>query len=317
MKILLYFQNRDFGERLLGYFNERKTEDQQEDLHFVLATEVSSARQLLEKGCRGIVGTEEELGSLEKDLESFVKENQTKKLVLTTLVPQKDSEMYLYQSAEDMYLQMIAYFRGKKIEKERQMVCFLAPESYVNQTELAIDFCKKRSEKVLFVSFAGFPSILPEHNEGETTASGLSRLMFEMSEKNFSNLLEECSFSYEGITVVQPFWHFKDLLDLEKEDVVQFLELLRREQKYATIVLEVTQIFDTMLEVLEMVDEIYVPLSDCSFDQIRFGVLKGYCRMEGKKELVEKLQPYYAGKSTRKENREQKQQDGMTDYEEI
>lgn len=281
VKIVLYTQNKAYGRRLFHYFEGKKNRH----FKFFLATGQEGLMKILEEKVDGVL--------IDEDLQSEFT-LLPNPVWLTNEEKEGDNKIYMYQSAGKIYTRIQEIFLKETVCDKQSMTCVFSPEGSKDKTEFALSICRERLERgpVIYLSLSGFPVLFGETlvERPELSELGMSHFIFTMSEKDFKNQLAQCSFIYEGIQVIAPFWHYKDLLDIDFSDLQHFFELLAKARPEASLVVEMGQIFEYTLEVLELADEILIPMSDGIFDQIRLNVLRGYCRLEGKENLAERFQ---------------------------
>lgn len=281
VKIALYSQNKTYGKRLFHYFEGKKNRY----MKFYLATGQEGLMKILEEQIDGVL--------IDEDLQSEFP-LLPNPVWLTNEEKEGDNKIFMYQSAGRIYTRIQEIFLKETVCNKQLMTCVFSPEGSKDKTEFALSICKERMEKgpVIYLSLSGFPVIFGENlvERPELSELGMSHLIFTMSERDFKEQLAQCSFFYEGIQVITPFWHYKDLLDIDFVDLQHFFELVAKTRPEASIVIEMGQIFEYTFEVLELADEILIPMSAGIFDQIRLNVLRGYCRLEGKETLAERFQ---------------------------
>ena len=294
VKIIIYSQNKTYGRRLFYYLEEKKNPH----LKFYLATGYEGLEKMLKQEKITAVLLDKDLQKdilrhCETDWQNMLPD-LPRFIWLTEDEHTGADEIYIYQRASEVYEQLRKLFSVTTEVGKRHLICVYSPEGGRDRTEFALSLCKEWLEKgpVIYLNLSGFPILFGEQltTRPELTERGLSRLIFETSEKRFPAQLEQSSFFYENIRVIMPFWNYKDLLDVRVEDLKRLLELLFQSGNDPTIIMEMGQLFEYTFDVMELADEILLPMSDGIFDEIRLNVLKGYCRIEGKEELAERFQ---------------------------
>lgn len=283
VKILIYSENKTYGERLFWLFHRQKNQA----LEFYLATSREGFMKTLEKTKMDGVLLDYDLKGEFTDLPRCF-----------WLVPgeaRAPDEISMCQKGTEVFREVLNRYEVPEHSEEMpQIICVFSPEGMRDKTEFALGLAADSLERgrVVYLSLAGFPVLFGDELEKlpQLTEEGLTHLVFDLSEKNFEENLERCIFSYEGFDVVMPFWHYKDLLDVEFADLERLITLLIQKAGYHTIIIEMEQLFEYTFQVMELADQIMIPMTDSVFDQIRLNVLRGYCKLDHKEELASRFQ---------------------------
>lgn len=210
-----------------------------------------------------------------------------------------DNAIFMYQSREEVYQELLRVTETGEKEKKCKLggvkrIVVFSPEGGDEKTVLALQTAGNlaKKEKVLYISFSGFPVFFgTEFREGsENVGTGLAEVMMSAGGDGFGSRLKELAFPFEKIWILMPANHFKDLLDFSMEDVLKFMEGLKEQTEFDAVVLEMGQLFEYTFELLACADEVLVPEAPGFFSAIRRHVLQRYCRMERQEALWERMQ---------------------------
>ncbi len=138
----------------------------------------------------------------------------------------------------------------------------------------------------LYLNLSGFPvfhdgqfRLTPEY-----ARRGLGELLFFLKDKEFARRQQEIRRPFGNGFMIPPAPHFRDVLDSTPEEWEQLFQQIRG-CGYRSIVVEIGQIFDNMLDVMEKGDRVFLVRSASGFDQVREAVFRQYCRLEKREKL--------------------------------
>lgn len=281
IKLYLYSEKKSFGEKLARYVGgqhhpylevELLTERKDKTAFQTDACVVSDNRELLEHAeCQTI---------------RLVKEPEAV----------GEREIFMYQSRESIYRQLLQKTGQKNQSVDRRedgaprIICVFSPEE---RTEFALQTSAEYtgSGSVLYVSFCGIPIPVQEELGEQPQAShrGVSELMLCEDEERFAEKLGELACMIGKIAVLAPAEHFRDLFDFAPEEVVRFVQHLKRQRQFDTVVIETGHLYEFTFSLLSGADEILAPQESGFFAEAKRRVLKEYFYREGQDELWQRI----------------------------
>lgn len=281
IKLYIYSEKEPFGEKLARYVGgqhhpclevELLTEIKDKTAFQTDACVVSDSRELLENaGCQTI---------------RLVKE------------PEAVGErgIFMYQSREEIYRQLLQKTGQKnrgtesKDDGASRIICIFSPEE---KTEFALQVSAEYAGRgsVLYVSFCGIPVPVQKElgEEPHESHRGVSELMLCEDAERFAEKLRELACTLGKIAVLAPPEHFRDLFDFAPEEVMRFVQHLKRQSQFDTVVIDTGHLYEFTFSLLDGADEIIAPQESGFFAEAKRRVLQEYFHREGQDELWQRI----------------------------
>ena len=268
MKIVLYMQDILYGERLLR-----------------------AMEKCQEGQCVFTLITKESLLCDEMETTDLILSDAPSKVncevpwILLTKEPQGERSIEKYSRGSFIYQEAM------KMENIRGPVCTNSSEAKkivvfspdgVSASKGALEMAQMLSRKgsTVYFNLTGLPTLF--HEEFPDAKRGMSELLFGDS-------LEETSFVWENIHVVNPFSHFRDFLDVDAGELERLMERLQRENGIVYFVVEISQLWEKAFETMELFDKVYLVGGEEVVTKIKINILRKYCQMEGKEKLLQRM----------------------------
>lgn len=287
--LLLYVKEEGYGRRLLHFLLGKR----QPGLHPELVTEKKMLMQRAGTSGEQIVILTDDAG---------VQEDEKRKVIL--LAGEQDRErqkIFQYQCGEGIYQELVAQLGLKEVPQQPMeekkkikgvIMLFSTEGSGVTVTAVMLSQYLGRQGKCLYLCLSAFPVFYcgELRKEPPFETPGLEELLFdsehELSQEKIGQLIQK--FGYADI--LAPMCHFKDILDCSMEDWQRLLDCICREGGYDTVVVELGQIFESVMEFLELGDHVWLLRRRNTLGEIRDDVFRHYCHMEKKEELLDRTE---------------------------
>lgn len=291
--LLLYFEEEGYGRRLLRFLSAKK--------HPYLHPELVTDREQLVK--------REESSSQKTviltDEANVYEDGKERTILLTGEQDRSEKKIFQYQSAEAIYEELLGQLdiaeamksmaqqsAGDRKEESGIILLFSLDGCGVTATAVMLSQYLGKRGKSLYISLSGFPV----YYSGEFTKKpdfqkkGLGELLFCSGEDAFAVRLNSSVQKFGNADLLAPPAHFKDIADCSGEDWRRLLERLQKKGGYDFVVIEMDQLFESVLELLELGEKIMVFSRDNAFGKVRKEVFRRYCRMEGRETLLARTQ---------------------------
>lgn len=286
--LLLYFKEESYGKRLLYFLMGKK--------HPLFHPELVTSREgILERAGE----TTKETVILTDD--SRVYEDESKNVVLLTGEQnRKQQKIFQFQCAEAVYEELLAQLglQAKMpvpvLEKEKTegVILLVSLDGYgAGATTILLSQYLAKRGKCLYLSLSGFPVYYGSEfsKEPDFEKPGLGELLFCTGGDGGGLPSESVIHKFGNAEMICPLAHFKDICDCSGEDWRQLFSKLKEQGGYDTIVVEVGQLFESVMELLELGDRILIFAKDNAFGRVKRAVFKRYCQMEQKEKLLERV----------------------------
>ena len=282
--LLLFFREAAYGRRFLRFLSGKKNPRIHPEL-------VTKKEMLLLR-----VGTPSRRLVVVTDDETVCEDGKREVVLLAGEQNRRQKKIFQFQCAEGIYEQLLALLgiekgQMKKAEEEKQEVIMLFSPEGIPLTELAVLMSQylARQGRCLYVSLSGFPVYYAGEfqKEPDFQVPGLGEMMLCPAQEIFAGKLQQLVKTFGRADMLAPFSHFKDLLDCTKEDWRLFLKRLREVGGYEFVVVETGQLFENLMDLLEMGDRILIVYREDDFGKVRTDVFRHYCRMEKRDWLLE------------------------------
>lgn len=271
-------------------------------------TGTSALYSFLEQERADIVLLDEQFYPLEKD-------DNIGSLVLLTEGEEDlgDNELpciFQYQSAEIIWKQLLAKMlevSGQRSTRlliptgKTKIIGFFSPAGGQGITTMSMALGKKlaKKENVLYMGFEAFSSFRSsEAYEGQETANevadgeeGLSELIYYIKEGkyNISLKIKSMIHKYQNLDCLYPVRHYRDLCDLNKEDVKRMIDEILAMSGYDWIILDLGFIGDASLWLMEYCKVLFVPEASGMIGLAKEEAFYRLLTCEGKKEIREQI----------------------------
>ncbi len=285
IRILLYLEEEAYGQRFLRFLSGKKDPR----IHPELVTEKD---MLLRR-----VGTSSQRIVVLTDDESVYEDGKREVILLAGEQDGPKKKIFQYQRAEKIYEQLLALLHMKKEvsqEAEGEGVIMLFSPDGGDRTETAVllsQYLGKKG-KCLYISLSGFPVYYGSEYEKEPSflTPGLGELLLCPGQEFLADKLGRFVQPFGSADMLAPLPHYKDLLDCSIEDWRHLLDWLRNEGGYDSVVVEVGQLFETLLDLLELGDRILIFNGEDAIGKVRGKVFCHYCQMEQRNSLLERAE---------------------------
>lgn len=286
--LLLYFKEEAYGRRLLYFLMGKK--------HPSLHPELVTSREKIQK----IVGATTKHTVILTD-DQKVYEDETKNVVLLTGEQSREQQkIFQFQCAEAIYEELIAQL-GLQIKvqvpvREREksqgvILLFTLDGCGVTATSVLLSQYLGQRGKCLYFSLAGFPVYYGSEftKEPDFQKQGLGELLFCDEKEDMEGQLQSLIQKFGSADLLSPPAHFKDILDCSPEDWRKLFYQLKKQGGYDTIVVEIGQLFESVMELLELGDQILIFAKENAFGKVRKAAFRRYCQMEQKEQLLNRV----------------------------
>lgn len=275
--MFIHSENRYYGEKLARYIADRHNPE----ITVELLTEIKETAGFEPGAC------------VISDDAQILADLDCRKIYLGKMPEvNRENEIFMYQKKEDIYRQIINLAGvqeqkdiGKGGGTKTKIVCIFSPEGSDEKTVLALQTALEQGHRgdVLYVSLCEFPAFFQEEicENPDTNRQGVSELMLCEEEMSFQEKLEQLVYVAGKIFMLAPAGHYKDLLDFSTEEVCRFVDHLRKQTRFVTVIIEIGTLLEFVFPVLQVADEIRVPQEPGFFAEVKRHVLQEYCRREG------------------------------------
>ncbi len=288
IRILLYLEEEAYGQRFLRFLSGKKDPR----IHPELVTEKD---MLLRR-----VGTSSQRIVVLTDDESVYGDGKREVILLAGEQDDAKKKIFQYQCAEKIYEQLLSLLHMEKevsqkvAAKEGEGVIMLFSPDGGDRTEMAVllsQYLGKKG-KCLYISLSGFPVYYGSEYEKEPSflTLGLGELLLCPRQEFLPDKLGRFVKPFGSADMLAPLPHYKDLLDCSAEDWRHLLDWLRNEGGYDSVIVEVGQLFETLLDLLELGDRIWIFSREDAFGKVRGKVFCHYCQMEQRNSLLERAE---------------------------
>lgn len=286
--LLLYFKEEAYGRRLLHFLSGKR--------HPCLHPELITRREKLEQR---VTGTAAKAVILTDD--TSVYGTGTGNVIL--LAGEQNSgqqKIFQFQNAEAIYEELLARLGLQKMvqqpvcesEKVSGVILLFSLDGYgITATSVLLSQYLGQQGRCLYFSLSGFPVFYGSEfvKKPDFGSRGLGELLFCSGQENFESLLPSIRQPFGRADLLCPLAHFKDLRDCSMEDWSRLFARLQKEGDYDSIVIEIGQPFETVMELLELGDRVLVFSSDNALGRVREEVFRQYCQMEKREDLLAKV----------------------------
>lgn len=292
--LAIYDSDMAYAERLMDYLNRKKD--------FLLEAQVFTNEAAMEKALEEKT-IEIALISESLSIEKMNRTNIRKFLILSEggfiSEGEKQKTIYKYQSAENLIREIVSacLWEEERVPiaavKQRagksSVISLFSPCGGCGKTELSFALAGflSRERSVLLVNWEVFPA---EYGDSRGDEGGFSELMYyrKQGKGNMTFKLKAMVRTVKQVAYLPPADHFKDLYELEKEDVDAFLEMLLTYGGYDAIIFDVGFLSEAVIHLLEKSDKVLMPLWDGKEAKEKAERFHKYLKIEQKEELYEK-----------------------------
>lgn len=282
--LLLHFREEDYGRRFLRFINGKK----HPQIHTELVTDREKALRRVGKATDRLV--------IVTDDETMEEDGKRELILLTGEQNRKEKKIFQYQCAEKIYDELTALLGIEKKMPERVepeqgegVVILFSPEG-IPLTELAVLMSQYlgKQGRCLYICLSGFPIYYAGEfqKEPDYQTPGIGELMLCPAEEMLHDKLQQLVRTFGSAEMLPPFSHYKDMLDCTADDWKLFLERIRKEGRYDSVIVEMGTLFESMTDLLEFADRLFVVGREDAFGKLRTEAFRRYCRMEKKDSIV-------------------------------
>lgn len=287
--LFLYLKEKEYGERLLRFLLSKKNPW----IHPELVTEAYHVEnRICSEGERLAVLTD--FGTVQEDGKKEI-------IYLANEADREKKRIFQYQKAEGIYNELLILLELKPevkqkesdVEKTDGVYSIFSPEG-VGTSCVSVYLSQYLGERgaCLYLSAGGFPLYYGGDIQGKPDfeKEGLSELLFSLYQERFSDKEKRIRQPFGNAYMLPPLCHFKDILDCKPKEWRSFLNRLRVDCGYDSIVVELGQLMEHTLDYLEISDRVFLLEREGICGRIRCDVFERYCRQEGKDSLCSKIQ---------------------------
>lgn len=272
-------------------------------LRVYICTRLDSVRRLKEEQKIHILIVDEEF-TYEERVE--MEAEQTFVLTKETCqdLGEKEREIYKFQSADQILAIVFETYcerSGKSILKaikkqKRKLVAVYSPIHRVGKTAFAIGLGKELAKmgKTLYLNLEEYADVGERFVKAEGRT--LADLLYYMRQESQDVSLRVSTMvrQVENLDYIPPFLLSADLREVSLEEWKNLLQLILEETIYETIILDLGESVQGLMEILQFCDTIYMPvledaISKCKVQRFYEGVRQ--MQLEG---LVDKIQEFKA-----------------------
>lgn len=287
--LLLYFREEDYGKRFLHFLMKKRHPGIHPEL-------VTGKDRLVQRTAM----TEKPLVILTDD--ASVQEGGKQNVIL--LAGEQDRErkkIFQYQCAEGIYQELLTQLGLEGVpqqcpaekQKRKGVVMLFSPEgSGVTVTSVMLSQFLGRQGKCLYLCLSAFPVFYSGELQKEPAGPvpGLEELLFcadnGLSQETIGSLVQK----FGSADMIAPLCHFKDILDCSLEDWRRLFCALCTEGEYDTVVVEIGQVFESVMELLELGDSVWLLGRGDALGKIRDAEFRRFCHMEKREQLLERIE---------------------------
>ncbi len=195
---------------------------------------------------------------------------------------QKDEkEIYKYQSADKILAEIFsAYYektnenilKSRRKEKHR-LIAVYSPIHRIGKTTFALTLGKELAakEKTLYLNFEEYADIGERFEQADGRNFGDLMYFMRQESGNLALRLSTMIQKMEDLDYVSPIPGCVDLKEISAEDWQIFLQKLLKESMYETILLDLSESVQGLLEILRMCDRIYMPVLEDTVSSNKIG----------------------------------------------
>lgn len=215
--------------------------------------------------------------------------------------------VYKFQSIEQMLKEILAVLLDDKeqeggyvrIGKKASCIGFFSASGGSHKTSIALAAGQMLAKKAetLYLNFELLPSIEPQGINKEDiyiqASKGMSELLYYVRQgnENISLKVKTMAEDIGGLACICPVSHYRDLYDMEPEDVDKLFGDLKRSNLYEKILVDVGFLGDAAWALLEHCEKIIVPQGFGSIGNTKMKGLLAMLKAEGREELCERFIP--------------------------
>lgn len=287
--LLLHFEEEAYGRRFLRFLSGKK--------HAFLHPELVTDRHQL----AGRIRLSSEKTVILTDSVDVYEDEGERAILLAGEQNRNQQKIFQYQSAEAIYeelliqtgLQTLAQrFVPEQDEKSGVLLLFSLDGCGVTATAVMLSQYLGKRGKCLYLSLSGFPVYYSGEfvKEPDFLKPGLADLLFCSGEEAFASRLPSAIQEFGNADLLSPPPHFKDLFDCSKDDWRQLFERLQCQGGYDSVVIEIGQLFESVMDLLDLGEKVMIFSQNNAFGKVRREVFRQYCRMEGRDSLLDRVQ---------------------------
>ncbi len=287
--LYLYLTDEAYGRRLLRFLIAKR--------HPALHPELITTREAL----RGQIEGKEGPVAILTDDEDLYEDEEQSVILLGDRQSREEKRIFQYQYAEAVYSELVALLHldkagciiGDDLDKARGILMIYATEGTgqtVTAAMVAQHYGKQGS--CLYICLSAFPVFYSGEllDEPDYHGRGLEELLMYADDKPFSDTLNEVVQDFGHADMLAPLRHYKDMIDCDAKEWQELFLRLRTEGGYDMVVVEVGQVVESLMDLLEQGDYIWLLQSEGRLGKIRDDVFIHYCQMERRDALLEKIE---------------------------
>lgn len=183
------------------------------------------------------------------------------------------SSIYKFQSAEKIMMEIIELYTESNGEKNgflkksnsgnKTIIGVFSPQGGSKKTTFSLSLSNYYglSQSTLYINLELFCQFSWIYSQGK---NGFSELLYYIKQKN-SNLImkfDSIICNYNHFDFIPPTSHYQDLLEMNPDDISFLIRCLREYSDYEVIIFDIGFFGNSILELLNRCDKIYVPVND-------------------------------------------------------
>lgn len=188
----------------------------------------------------------------------------------------KEEMIFKYQAASKIASDIISRYsrledkRHKAVYEDVRLISVFAPVPGAEKTSFAWSLAKALSDirKVLFISFEQLATafILKD----EITGQSMSELLYHLKEDNTNHITELGSYLnyWERLSYISETSHGFDLLSLNSEDIVRFIDGIKEQKEHEIIIFFLGIYTEASMDILKISDELYIASCDLPYEEL-------------------------------------------------
>ena len=289
--LLLYLKDAEYGKRLLRFLVQKKNP--------ALHPELVTAKSKIEFR----TGTESSELVVLTDDPVIYGDGKRKVINLSNKQDREPGKIFQFQKAENIYQELLWQLKLEPERKpvperkeemlEKEIVAVFSPDA-AGATELSVTLSQYMAQRgrCLYLQLSGFPVYSGERLKEmpHDAPRGMGELLFMLEREDFAGRVEELSQRFGKADMLPPLAHYKDLLDCRPNEWEHFLQRLKVDCGYDSIIVEMGQVYEYFLDLMQQADKILFLQSEGVMGSVQSTVFQRYCRTEQKDGLLERTQ---------------------------
>lgn len=208
--------------------------------------------------------------------------------------------IYRYQSVDAVYKELLDYsnFTMKMSFAGADYIGIYTPVERTPRPALALNMAKVLSEqrKVLYISlgsFSGLDELFPpvQQDEPKTAGCGMSDALYayRQSPETAAEKIKAYVGTVEGIDYISPARCGEDVVSLQLDNLIGFLECLTKLKSYEVILLDIYPSLLYAKDICAMCSKVYMPVNDEYVGKRTVAALESYYQEVGLEDTLSRI----------------------------